>query len=951
MEAAVNKRWSLLLCLTLVFHVLTGMDVGMAKAAADSTGIAEYAAHQSFPPAESDIVIKAADGILSEGAQPVLETIADVEQALIWSEGAVSWNFTVPADGLYELEIGYYALSKGTDDLKLAIAIDGSRPFAGLENVLLKRLWCNKGGETARVDGAGNEFAPEQEELSIWQYRHISDAEGLTAGFYRFALSAGEHSLTLSSPSGSIALHTLRFCPPEITEKYEDVLQQYTEKDYEHYTGSPIVIEGEKAQYKSSNMLVPLSDTMSAAVNPADPYAGKLNYIGGSNWSAPGDTLTWVVDVPRSGLYWLGFRFQQSYLINASVYRLLRIDGSIPFAQADSIAFDYCTDWKFHTLTVDDEPCFVYLEEGVHTLSLEVTLGALTDFSRTLKEVIYELGSLYREITMITGEKPDANRDYNLFGQIPDFEKRLTQVQASLKNLADEGERLSGKKGGTNAATLRNMAAVIERMLTYPYQAQSYRKSFYDNYSAVSSRLYEMTSMPLDIDQIWLVSPDTGFGDQSTGFFESLSFSVRRFFASFMADYNSVSDGGEFDTRLTLWVNRGRDQAQVLNHLVQSDFTPEKQIGVDIKLTNATVIQAILSGNGPDCYLQMSRTEPVNLAMRGALLDLTQFSDCGSVLERFMPGAQIPYCYGGGLYALPDTQTFYMMFYREDILDELGLGVPETWDEFIRTASVIMRSNMQVGLPYTQITDMNQINLGLGALNLFPTLLMQAGSSLYNDTLTEVELTSETAFQAFTQWTDFYTRYSYPKTYDFYNRFRVGLMPIAIQPYTQYSTLHAAASEIDGLWNVAPIPGTRQENGVIDRSQAGAGTGAVILKDTDHPEEAWEFLKWWTSADIQYRYSRNVESILGVTGRVATSNVEAFAQFSWGDRTMLETLKAQWAQVKEMPEVPGGYYVPRAVDQAFWNVVENNKTVREMLLEWDTVVDREMQEKRLQYGQ
>lgn len=105
--------------------------------------------------------------------------------------------------------------------------------------------------------------------------------------------------------------------------------------------------------------------------------------------------------------------------------------------------------------------------------------------------------------------------------------------------------------------------------------------------------------MPLDIDQIWLVSPDTGFGDQSTGFFESLSFSVRRFFASFMADYNSVSDGGEFDTRLTLWVNRGRDQAQVLNHLVQSDFTPEKQIGVDIKLTNATVIQAILSGNGP----------------------------------------------------------------------------------------------------------------------------------------------------------------------------------------------------------------------------------------------------------------------------------------------------------------------------------------------------------------
>ena len=43
-------------------------------------------------------------------------------------------------------------------------------------------------------------------------------------------------------------------------------------------------------------------------------------------------------------------------------------------------------------------------------------------------------------------------------------------------------------------------------------------------------------------------------------------------------------------------------------------------------------------------------------------------------------------------------------------------------------------------------------------------------------------------------------------------------MPLAIQTYTQYNQLSAAAPEIEGLWDIAPIPGTivgQDENGNV----------------------------------------------------------------------------------------------------------------------------------------
>ena len=247
---------------------------------------------------------------------------------------------------------------------------------------------------------------------------------------------------------------------------------------------------------------------------------------------------------------------------------------------------------------------------------------------------------------------------------------------------------------------------------------------------SLSATLSEMRDMPLDIDRIILTKPD-GELPMSTGIFSKLAFSVRRVVTSFFLDYNNISGLNQnAEDSVDIWVNWGQDQAQVLNVLNQK-FTEKTGIQVNLKIVNATVVQAVLSGKGPNVMLHHSRSEPVNLAIRGVLRDLKTFPDCNEVLGRFMPGAEAPYRYKDGLYALPDTQTFFMMYYRKDIFEKFKLEAPQTWDKFAGTVKTLARNNLDAWLPYTQWTALTQANTGVGSLSIFPSLVMQNGLSLY----------------------------------------------------------------------------------------------------------------------------------------------------------------------------------------------------------------------------
>ncbi|MBQ3052499.1 MAG: extracellular solute-binding protein [Clostridia bacterium] len=871
------------------------------------------------------------------------------KNALVWlsDKDAINIPVMVANAGLYEIQVTYFVIDESGANVDFSLKIDGVSPFPVAEKLDFTCMWKDADGKNK--DDVGNEYAPEQVQVREYNTTVLYDPAGGISEDLQFAFTAGQHTITIEKDQGYIAIAEISLVAPKEIKSYSDVKKDYKAAGYKNYDGKVITIEAEDAIKKSVKSLVPKCDNSSANIRPREVSKSVMNYIGASNWKTPREEIQWEFNVEKAGLYRIGFNYKQDQIIDGISYRWLKVDGKTPFEEAKNVKFEYNTDWAFTVLDNGEEDCLIYLDEGKHTISLAGTMGE-TDFAYDILEgMVEKIGNFYLDIVTITGSSPDKNRDYDLHKQIPNFVENLESYRDTLNDLAAGMKALSGKRSSQYIAAINDMSRILNSMCEDSYKAHIYVADYFTKYTTLGTWLSEMKSMPLSLDCIQLTGADVEFDSREAGFFEGLAFGTKRLLVSFGDEYSRISHvSGEGET-IKIWVNWGRDQATVLNSLIQESFTPQTGINVNLELTNASIINGMLAGIAPDLSLHMARTEPVNLAMRGALYDLKNFDDYEEIMKRFGDSAGMPYQYKNGAYALPDTQAFYIMYYREDILADFGLKVPETWEDFIDVTTSLQHNNLQVGLPYTQISAATTVNTGVGGLNLFAGILQQHGGSLYDEKQTQAMLTSPTSFKAFTFWTDLYTKYRIPTVQSFYNRFRAGTTPLGIEPYNIYTTISDAAPEIDGKWSIALVPGVKDENGKVNHTVSGSGTGCGILKHSENKEAAWEFLKWWTSADIQLRYNNNIESILGAISRVTTANVEAFSRMSW-DKEHLATLLEQRTWIKEVPEVPGSYYLSRSVDQAFWDVYNNDANPKDTLTKWDKIADSEIQRKIAQYA-
>ena len=883
-----------------------------------------------------------------EKATEEIELMVEGGNAFKLTKGnTVDLAVDIPKNGAYNIALSFAPLDEITEDYKFSLKIDGVSPFSDCEELVLRALWEDE-GETRTLTN-GDQVSPLQKHKDGFYIQKITDEEGIEIYPYEFMLSEGNHTISIENTGKDFLLEKICLLPPEITQTYSEVSKNY--KNYKNYDGEQIVIEAEKAAYKNAYSLSSKSDQGTADISPSSASNAVINHIGGTTWNSTGSEIVWKVDVPKDGLYKLGIAFKQSYVTDGEVYRWLKIDGKTPFEEAENISFPYSTKWQFKEFADDkNEDYLIYLTKGEHELSLSVTLSDIAEVFGRLGKIVSPLGDLYLDIVMITGETPDTNRDYELHNQIPDFEKILNDAYSQINDLtADIGTNL--KVNGELNGALKNMARIIKEMTDNLYDAHLQVSSFYSAQQTLSAWLYDIKNMALSVDQIILASPDKEFDTPQANLFEKFKFFLLRYADSYVNNSTSLSSSDDKSLPdIKIWVNWGRDQVKVLNSLIQDSFTPQNDVNVTVEQVNASLVQGVISGNSPDLYLHMARTEPVNLAMRGVLYDLKNFEDYEKVLkENFYEGAEIPYKYNKGTYALPDTQNFFVMFYRKDILEKLNLEVPISWDDFLSVTGILQRNKMNTYLPYTKLGAAFTVNIGAGGLTIFPTMLMQRGASVYNEELNATNLASAESIDAFKFWTEFYTEYSLDQDANFYQKFRVGTMPLGITSYTQYLTIKLGAPEIQGKWGIAPIPGIVKDDGTVDNTCSGSGTGVSIMKSSKDKDAAWKFVKWWVSADTQYRYSAEVEAIIGETGRTSSANPEAVSRLAWEDEA-LDVILSQWKNVKEIPEVPGSYYVSRSIDQAFWATKNGKKSAKEAIMDWSQTSDKEIERKIKEYA-
>ncbi len=859
-------------------------------------------------------------------------------------EGSVTFSFTVEESGLYAIQVDYYTTEGYGNEITRKFYIDGEVPFDEAESVEFTRFY-----EDATEVTSESTIRPQQKEVYQWATAWVTDNGGYYTPATYFYLEAGEHELTIESVQEPMAISAITLVSENLTSlSYEDYLEETAAAGATVVDGSledgVLYIQAESPVNKSSATLYATSDTTSTRNMPFSYTENLLNVIGGEAWEYSGQWITWEFTVEESGYYNIGIRFKQTTSEDIYFNRTLYIDGEIPFAEAENIHFYYDGTWQVMTFGEDevDGGYLFYLEAGTHTITLKNTMGDLTNILVEADEILTSLKSINLQLLSVLGSSPDTDRDYQLSTYMPEALAELAEDSERLSAIYDAMLEITGSTGSLTSQ-LEQLISIIDKMTARPDNIASYYSRFKDLIGTFGEWVVDIKEQPLTVDYLYVSEVSAEVDKSNDGFFRSIYKQVMNFIVSFNNDYSMISSGDEnAETTITVWIGSGvtggRDQAVALSQMIEQEFTSTTGISVILQLVpSSTLKTATFSGRGPDVALTVEQAEPIDFALRDAAYDLTQFEDYEEVITRFVDAALVAFEWEGGVYALPETMTFPMLFYRTDIMEELGIDVSllTTWTGVTEILADLQAQNMDFALA-----------LSMSSYSIF---LYQNGGSYYTEDYTASALDSKVALDAFEYWTDFYMQYGLSTDYSFENRFRTGEMPIGIADYTNYNLLSVSAPEITGDWAMTTLPGVVQADGTIDYSAPVTVTGSMILSDSDEVDAAWEFLKWWTSADVQYEFGQQLEAVMGSAARYNTANVEALLSFSWtgNDRRALED---QLEHLVGTPQIPGGYYTERNLKFAWLAVINDNDDPRESLKEYSEDITEEITIKRQEFG-
>lgn len=850
------------------------------------------------------------------------------EAVVTSSEGTVIWDFDIQKRGTYFIKIKYYTVLGNATDMQRDIYVDGKRQVE--QSVSFKRSYSAI--DEKKYDKQGNEIRRTETENLCWQECFIKDADSYSDGIHTFELTKGKHEICLSSVEGGMAIGQITIMS-DATYKDSYAIATKDTKNIEQKNIN-IKIQAEDYKTKSDASILIKNDKTSPATEPCSPSTIVYNTIGGSSWAKAGQWIEWEMEVPEDGYYQLGMRWRQADKMGGVTSRCLYIDGKVPFEEATRIAFSYDSSWQTSFLG-DNEPWLFYLTKGKHTIKLMANIGDLSDVLQKTDEIIETLNSIYMKIIMVSGTSPDLNRDYDFKSQIPDVTEEYHTTAIKIENIIKEiGKRTNNQQ---STAELQQVLDTLNEMYKDPESTAKRLSDYQSGITTLASWLSNSSEQPLELDYIMLTSKGKEMPKAGAGLLSGLSFSLRQLVSSYTMDYTNIGNINQQandDETLTVWVIAGTEQAEVVQQLINENFIPET--GIPVKLQNVTttaIMPAVLVGQGPDVVINLTEAEPVNYALRGVLKNLRDYKDVDDVLKQFEPSTYEAFKLEKGLYALPVSVDFPVLFYRKDILNELNISLDdcETWD-----------TTLQVVLPKLQIKN---LKFGINPLLAsYLTLYYQTGNELYGDNNLKIQLDTQMANESFKKFTSVYKDYGQNITFNFVNLFRSGEMPVAVMPYSSYYQLAEFAPEVIEKCGMTLVPGTKDENGNINHTTTTTVAGASILNDTTLPDEAWKFLKWWTGDESQVEYAKNIENLLGISGRVSVASNTARESVPWS-KEMLGILNQQLVQSKGVPQVPGSYYVSRYFDFGFRDVVYEDKDIVQTLISVTEDINAEIKEK------
>ncbi len=282
--------------------------------------------------------------------------------------------------------------------------------------------------------------------------------------------------------------------------------------------------------------------------------------------------------------------------------------------------------------------------------------------------------------------------------------------------------------------------------------------------------------------------------------------------------------------------------------------------------------------------------------------------EAGIDMDRYPPAFQQAVTYDGLIYGFPWRGHPQLLFYREDLLDTVGMDVPTTWKELEDVAVAITEQTDTYGMSMHYASSAGQ--------NLFGwiTYLWSNNGDIFDADWNPI-FNSPEGIEATERYTGLLTKLKAAPpgstTYDEYASAQSmvqGESAMFMSWWWQYTNLIDKAKAAEAVYDNVAFTAVPKWEG------RGAATYAIcmplsIMKGSDNQEAAWEFLKWATNKDIDKGIVMN-KSIPAQTTNVAvhvTTLTDPEVNDVWGGMhaAAAESLAVSriMPQIAEWPEV------------------------------------------------
>ncbi|WP_375451676.1 ABC transporter substrate-binding protein [uncultured Devosia sp.] len=271
--------------------------------------------------------------------------------------------------------------------------------------------------------------------------------------------------------------------------------------------------------------------------------------------------------------------------------------------------------------------------------------------------------------------------------------------------------------------------------------------------------------------------------------------------------------------------------------------------------TLAQLAREVPAGAGPDIQ-QMAFVWTRDLARSGLIADL------GPSIAANPPGAGIEdflaielATLDGKVYGVPWTADTFALAYRPDLLQAAGVTLPDTWEELTSAAQALTSGDGQYGFCFPAGSAPDS-----GMWTLVNYYLWSNGSTLVDETTPgkwEVVVTQEQLVGAMTYFSNFFANGTAPESLITVNTWGdpeivggLGRGDCAITVFPP-QTFRAAEAQSETALQTGPIP-----RGSVKRISHLGGRALGINPNSEHPEQAWEFVRYLVGPETFATYNQ-----------------------------------------------------------------------------------------------